>query len=95
MHPPACRVLPAGAEVADAIRRQVQEATNLTCSVGVASNRMLAKVASDMNKPNGQFVLPSEHKAIMQFVNSLSIRKVPGIGKVCNWCCSTRVAQPT
>lgn len=81
------RGLYAGSEVAEAIRRQVQEATHLTCSVGVAANRMLAKVASDMNKPNGQFVLPSEHKGIMQFTNSLSIRKVPGIGKVCDRCC--------
>ena len=50
--------------------------TGLTCSVGVAPNRLLAKVCSDINKPNGQFVLPNDWVAIMTFISSLPIRKV-------------------
>ncbi len=36
------------------IRRRVREGVQVTCSVGVASNRMLAKVCSDLHKPDGQ-----------------------------------------
>ena len=43
---------------------------------------MLAKVASDINKPNGQYILPREPTALRDFVQTLSLRKVPGIGKV-------------
>eukprot|EP00897_Mesotaenium_endlicherianum_P007474 jgi/Mesen1/6755/ME000344S06036 len=71
-----------GSEVAAEIRRKVLERTGLTCSAGVAPNRLLAKVASDINKPNGQFVLPSDRTAVMKFITTLPIRKVTGIGKV-------------
>ena len=43
---------------------------------------MLAKVCSDMNKPDGQMLLPSTQEAVLGFVRSLPVRKVPGIGKV-------------
>ena len=56
--------------------------TGLTCSCGVAPNRMLAKVCSDINKPNGQCVVPADPNEIRRFVDDLPIRKVPGIGKV-------------
>ena len=71
-----------GDEVAEDIRRRVQSETKLTCSVGIGPNGMLAKVASDINKPNGQYVLPQDPAALKQFVQNLSLRKVPGIGKV-------------
>lgn len=69
-------------EVAEELRRSVFEETGLTCSAGVAPNRLLAKVCSDINKPNGQFVLPNDRMAVMTFISSLPIRKVGGIGKV-------------
>ena len=72
----------AGAEVAEDIRRRVQSETKLTCSVGIGPNGMLAKVASDINKPNGQYILPQDPASLKLFVQSLSLRKVPGIGKV-------------
>lgn len=43
---------------------------------------MLAKVCSDLNKPNGQYVLPNERAAVLHFVTTLPIRKIPGVGKV-------------
>ncbi|KAI3679827.1 hypothetical protein L2E82_50936 [Cichorium intybus] len=69
-------------KVAEELRENVYKATGLTCSAGIAPNRLLAKVCSDINKPNGQFVLPNDRAAIMTFISSLSVRKIGGIGKV-------------
>ncbi|KAL4555868.1 hypothetical protein LXL04_038500 [Taraxacum kok-saghyz] len=71
-----------GEKVAEELRENVYKATGLTCSAGIAPNRLLAKVCSDINKPNGQFVLPNEKAAVMTFISSLPIRKIGGIGKV-------------
>ncbi|XP_073123317.1 DNA polymerase kappa isoform X1 [Henckelia pumila] len=71
-----------GEQVAEELRESVHSETGLTCSAGVAPNRLLAKVCSDINKPNGQFLLPNDRMAIMTFVSSLPIRKIGGIGKV-------------
>ncbi|KAL8541590.1 hypothetical protein ACS0TY_002742 [Phlomoides rotata] len=71
-----------GGQVAEALREGVYKETGLTCSAGVAPNRLLAKVCSDINKPNGQFVLPNERATCMTFISSLPIRKIGGIGKV-------------
>ncbi|CAO3589602.1 unnamed protein product [Absidia cylindrospora] len=70
------------AEVVKQIRNEIFENTKLTASAGIAANRMIAKVCSDINKPNGQYFLPSEPEAIMEFTKNLSIRKVPGVGRV-------------
>ncbi|KAK7308114.1 hypothetical protein VNO77_41710 [Canavalia gladiata] len=69
-------------EIAQELRVSVYEETGLTCSAGVAPNHLLAKVCSDINKPNGQYVLPNDRMAIMTFISSLPIRKIGGIGKV-------------
>jgi len=84
-----------GAEaVAERIRARIREAEytfladpavrrkGLTCSCGVAPNRRLAKVCSDINKPDGQFLLPPDRGAVLLFVSTLPIRKVGGIGRV-------------
>ena len=64
------------------IRQRVKDVTGLTCSAGIANNFLLAKIASDFNKPNGQhFVGPFEQQ-ILDFVHPLPIRKVNGIGRV-------------
>ena len=77
-----------GAEVAEQLRYRVRNETQLTCSVGIGPNTLLAKVATDINKPNGQYVLPEDPTALKEFVQSLNLRKVPGIGKVCFICLS-------
>ncbi|XP_048360039.1 DNA polymerase kappa isoform X2 [Sphaerodactylus townsendi] len=69
-------------EVVKEIRCRVEERTGLTASAGIAPNMMLAKMCSDQNKPNGQFRIPPEREAVMNFIKDLPIRKVPGIGKV-------------
>ena len=64
------------------IREKVRIVTGLTCSAGLCSNFLLAKIASDINKPNGQhFVGPSEQE-IIEFIHPLPLRKVNGIGRV-------------
>jgi DNA polymerase kappa len=56
--------------------------TKLTCSVGIAPDMMIAKVCSDMNKPNGQYQVASSRQAVVDFMDKLPVRKVPGVGKV-------------
>ena len=66
--------------IAQSIRQHIQKETSLTASAGVSYNKFLAKTASDMNKPDGQYViLPDQGEA---FVAELSIGKFYGIGKV-------------
>ncbi len=67
-------------EVAEAIRRDIARETELTASAGVAPNKFLAKVASDMRKPNGLTVVPPSD--VEAFVRALPVRKVPGVGRV-------------
>lgn len=70
-------------QVVSEMRHQVAMATGgLTCSAGIAPNFMLAKIASDHNKPNGQLVVGSAHDDIVHFLYPLPPRKVGGIGRV-------------
>lgn len=67
-----------GILVAKQIRQHVERELGITVSVGIAPNKFLAKVASDWQKPNGQFaILPSE---VDEFVSTLNVRKIPGVG---------------
>lgn len=66
--------------IAEAIRRDIWQELNLTASAGVAPIKFLAKVASDMNKPNGQYVIPPEQ--VQQEIDKLPLEKIPGVGKV-------------
>jgi len=65
--------------IAEEIRAKILKQTALTASAGVAPNKFLAKIASDMNKPNGITVIPPEKVALV--LETLPVRKVPGIGK--------------
>jgi DNA polymerase kappa len=67
----------------DALRREIFDVTGLTASAGIACNPMLAKICSDRNKPNGQFALASDLESIRAFIHALPVRKVPGVGRVC------------
>ncbi|KAI5117782.1 hypothetical protein M0805_000425 [Coniferiporia weirii] len=64
------------------MRDRVKTETGLTASAGIAPNKMLAKICSDKNKPNGQFHLPFKREDVVAFMRDLSIRKLPGVGRV-------------
>ncbi|CAD5215872.1 unnamed protein product [Bursaphelenchus okinawaensis] len=66
--------------VINEMRLRVEQKTGLTCSAGIACNYKLAKICSDLNKPNGQYLLKSDQDTVDDFVNKLCVRKVPGIG---------------
>lgn len=65
-------------DIAKEIRARIFAETALTASAGIASNKMLAKIASDWRKPNGQFaILPDQ---VQKFMEGLPVRKIWGIG---------------
>jgi len=66
--------------IAQAIRKQIYQEHQLTASAGVAPNKFLAKVASDWEKPNGQFVITPN--MIEKFMKDLPANKIFGVGKV-------------
>lgn len=62
-----------------AIKQQVHETTGLTCSVGAAPVRFLAKIASDLDKPDGLSIIRPEQ--VQVFLKDLPVSKVPGVGR--------------
>ncbi len=71
---------PSATDTARRIRAEIREATALTASAGIAPNKFLAKIASDWNKPDGQYVVrPSQVEA---FLTPLPVAKIPGVGRV-------------
>lgn len=66
--------------IATRIRDAIREETRLTASAGIAPNKFLAKIASDWNKPDGQFVL--KPAMVEAFLAPLPVFKLPGVGKV-------------
>jgi len=69
-------------DVVQEMREKIESRTQLTASAGIAPNTFLAKVCSDLNKPNGQYILQPNQTEILDFVRKLSIRKACGIGNV-------------
>lgn len=67
-------------EIASAIRTSIREELQLTASAGISVNKFVAKIASDLNKPNGQtFIGPSR---IERFMERLPVEQFYGVGKV-------------
>ena len=66
--------------IAKQIRDRIKEKTGLNASAGISINKFIAKVASDINKPNGQKTVPPEE--VLEFLEDLDIRKFYGVGKV-------------
>ena len=72
--------LPAeGAEIAREIRALIEEETGLTASAGIAPNKLLAKIASDWRKPNGQFEIATSE--IEEFMEYLPVKRLFGVGR--------------
>ncbi|MEO0414544.1 MAG: DNA polymerase IV [Verrucomicrobiota bacterium] len=61
------------------VRSRIWENQQLTASAGIAPNKFLAKIASDWNKPNGQFAIREEE--IADFIIDLPVEKIWGVGK--------------
>ncbi|MEO1098466.1 MAG: DNA polymerase IV [Bacteroidota bacterium] len=72
--------LPSANLIAKEIKQRIKETTHLTASAGISINKFLAKTASDVNKPDGIFLIPPE-KAVA-YVERLPIERFFGIGKV-------------
>ena len=72
--------LPSATATAEAIRAAIHAETELTASAGVASNKFLAKIASDWRKPDGLFVIRPQQ--VEAFLAPLPVGKLPGVGKV-------------
>ena len=64
------------------LRDEVHQKTKITISAGIAANAKIAKIASNRNKPNGQFRVASERTVILSFMHNLPTRKVNGVGRV-------------
>jgi len=65
-------------EVGVEIKRRIKGETGLTCSIGIAPNKLLAKMASDMEKPDGLTILTEND--VERRIWPLSVRKLPGVG---------------
>ena len=71
---------PSASLIAKEIRKKIKEVTGLNASAGISTNKFIAKVASDINKPNGQKTVPPNE--VIDFLEKLDIKKFFGVGKV-------------
>ena len=71
---------PSASLIAEEIRQRIYDELHLNASAGISVNKFIAKVASDINKPNGQKTIPPEE--VIDFLEALPIEKFYGIGKV-------------
>ncbi len=65
--------------IAQQLKNAVRDAVKMTCTIGISSNKLVAKIASDYKKPDGLTIVPPEK--IESFLDPLPIRSIPGIGK--------------
>ncbi|HEY4750004.1 MAG TPA: DNA polymerase IV [Steroidobacteraceae bacterium] len=73
------QLLGGAVDIARTIKRRIRELTGLTASVGVATNKLVAKIASDLKKPDGlTVVMPDAVRAVL---DPLSVRRLPGLGR--------------
>jgi len=71
---------PSATLIAEEIRQKIKEKTGLNASAGISINKFIAKIASDINKPNGQKTVPPDE--VLEFLENLDIKKFYGVGKV-------------
>lgn len=77
-HCPRCRG--SATLIAGEIRQRIRGRIGITVSAGIAPNKFIAKIASDLNKPDGQYVVTPEQ--VDNFLESLPVRSIWGVGKV-------------
>jgi len=78
----ARRLLGSGQEIADQIRKRVEKDLGITCSVGIAHNKFIAKIASGHCKPNG--VLEVDPEKMLEFLHPLAANEIWGVGPKTN-----------
>ncbi len=66
--------------IAAKIKAAILEETGLTCSIGIAHNKFLAKLGGEEKKPDGCFTVPEEEEALIQWLGVKSIRALWGVG---------------
>jgi DNA polymerase-4 len=66
-------------DIARSVKRRIREVTGLTASVGVAPNKLVAKIASDLMKPDGLTVVSTDR--VREVLDPLSVRRLPGLGR--------------
>lgn len=71
-----------GEDIARSIRAAIREELSLTASVGVGPNKLIAKICSELAKPDGMKVAPEGEKALAEFLAPLPVGTLPGVGKV-------------
>ncbi|MBV8495370.1 MAG: DNA polymerase IV [Gammaproteobacteria bacterium] len=71
--------LGSAADIARLVKRRIHERTGLTASVGVAPNKLVAKIASDLDKPDGLTIVAAER--VRAVLDPLSVRRLPGLGR--------------
>ncbi|HJS89540.1 MAG TPA: DNA polymerase IV [Steroidobacteraceae bacterium] len=72
-------LLGAPAAIARRIKDDIRARTGLTASVGAATNKLVAKIASDLDKPDGLTVVPESR--VREVLDPLSVRRLPGLGR--------------
>ena len=76
------RLLGSGRQIADLIRKRVEEQEGITCSVGISHNKFIAKIASNHCKPNG--VLEIDPEKVLDFLHPLAAKEIWGVGPKTN-----------
>ena len=65
--------------LAQQIKNAIRDKTKLSCSIGISSNKLISKIASDFQKPDGLTIVPPNKTEV--FLEQLKIRKIPGVGR--------------
>ncbi len=65
--------------LAKKIKNEIKETLEITCSIGIAANKICAKIGSKINKPDGVTVIPFDNER--DFLSTMPIDKIPGVGK--------------
>lgn len=75
----SCSLHGTGIEIATSIKRIISERTRLTASVGIAENKLVAKIASDLDKPDGLCAITADN--VQAKLDPLPVEVIPGIGR--------------
>ena len=78
----AKRLLGSGREIAKSIREKIEASQGITCSVGIATSKFIAKLASGRCKPNG--MLEIAHDRVLEFLHPLPVNTIWGVGPKTN-----------